>query len=254
MALTPELQDLLDTVLETGAVRTETVSFDVDGQAYETFVARPDDEGVHPAVLIFSDWTGLNDHARVRAQMLARLGYVAYAGDIYGEGKQPEDPGAEAGRFYGDPNLFRASAAANLSRVKSDLTVDPERVAVMGYCFGGSASLELARSGADVAGIVSFHGNLRTSIPARAGDVKGKVLVLTGAADPVVPDASVVEFEDELRNAGVADWQVHSYSGAMHAFTIPGVDAPDHGAQFNAVANARSWVALVNFLDEALGA
>lgn len=249
-----ELQSLLATVPETHPVRTEDLSYEVDGQSYAAFVARPDDDQTHPAVLIFSDWGGLGPHAKVRAEMLARLGYIAYAGDIYGDGKAPEDAQAEAMKFYGDTALFRARGAANLDRVKTDPTVDPTRVAVIGYCFGGSASLELARSGADVAGVVSFHGGLQTGEKAAPGAVTARVLVLTGAADPVVPDDAVVAFENEMRDAGTDDWQLHSYSGAMHAFTIPGTDMPQYGAQFNAGANARSWVAMKNFFDEIFAA
>lgn len=250
MAYSLELQVLLSSVPETHVVRTEDIAFEVDGQGYKGFVARPDDDQRHPGVLIFSDWGGLGPHAKVRAEMLARLGYVAYAGDIYGDGLAPENPGEVAGKFYGDIPLFRERAAANLAQLTADDSVDDARVAVMGYCFGGSGALELARSGADVAGVVSFHGNLRTSAPAEKGAVSARVLVLSGAADPVVPDDAVTTFEDEMRQADAADWQLVLYSGAMHAFTIPGTDAPAYGAQFNALANARSWVALRNFLDE----
>jgi len=254
MAISSGLQELLDTVPETHPIRTEDLTFETDGQGYAVFVARPDDDEVRPAVLIFSDWSGLGDHAKTRAQMLARLGFVAYAGDIYGDGKRPDDPGAEAGRYYGDPDLFRARGAANLAQVSADPGVDSERIVVTGYCFGGTAAIELARSGADSAGVVSFHGGLSTAKPAEAGAIKGKVLILTGAADPVVPDDAVDAFENEMRAADVADWQLHTYSGAMHAFTMPDADSPDHGAQFNPIANARSWVALLNFLEETVAA
>ncbi len=246
----PTLEMLLERVPATHPITTADVSFDIDGQNYIGFVARPDDDEIRPGVLIFSDWTGIGEYAKVRAQMLARLGYVAVAGDIYGDGKNPEDPAAEAGRFYGDVELFRSRAAANLTFLTENPGVDPARLAVMGYCFGGSAALELARAGAAIAGVVAFHAGLDTAAPAQRDAITAKVLVLTGASDPVVPDESVVRFENELRDAAAPDWQLHSYSGAMHAFTIPGVDAPSFGAQFNALAESRSWVAMRSFLEE----
>jgi dienelactone hydrolase len=131
-----------------------------------------------------------------------------------------------------------------------EVGVDPERVAVMGYCFGGSGALELARAGADIAGAVSFHGRLATEAPAEQGAIHAPLLVLTGAADPVVPDDQVVDFENELRAADAPDWQIVSYSGAMHAFTMPDTNAPDFGAMYDATGNARSWVAMRAFFDE----
>jgi dienelactone hydrolase len=241
---------LLERIPETHPITTEDVSFEIDGQTFVGFVARPDDDEIHPGVVIFSDWTGIGEYAKVRAQMLARLGYIAFAGDIYGDGKNPEDPAAEASRFYGDVALLRSRAAVNLKFLTADTKVDPTRLAVMGYCFGGSAALELARAGAEIAGVVAFHAALETGAPAQRDAITAKLLVLTGGSDPVVPDEAVVAFENELREAGTADWQLHTYSGAMHAFTIPGVNSPEYGAQFNALAEARSWAAMRSFFEE----
>ncbi|RFA19053.1 dienelactone hydrolase family protein [Subtercola boreus] len=250
--LSDALVDLLASVPETGPVETEAVTFEGAGVEFGGFVAKPATDALRPAVLIISDWSGLNNHARVRAQMLARLGYVALAGDVYGGGEEVSQDVAPtmAGKYYGDTDLFRAHLAANLERLRAEPGVDPERIAVMGYCFGGSGALELARSGADLAGAVSFHGALGSGAPAGKGAVTAPLLVLTGAADPVVPDDQVIAFENELRDAEAPDWQIVSYSGAMHAFTMPDANAPDFGAQFDATANARSWVAMRAFFDE----
>ena len=250
----PTLEDLLARVPESHPITTEDVSFEIDGQHFLGFIARPDDDSIRPGVLVFSDWTGLGDYAKVRARMLARLGYVAFAGDIYGDGKNPDDPAAEAGKFYGDVALFRSRALANLRFLNEIATVDRSRCAVMGYCFGGSAALELARAGADIAGVVAFHAGLATGAPAERDAITAKLLVLTGASDPIVPDEAVVAFENELRDADAKDWQLHTYSEAMHAFTMPGVDAPELGAQFNALAEARSWASMRSFLEEIFAA
>lgn len=254
-SLTPALSDLLASVPE-APVTSETVRFSSDGTELEGYLARPSgDDSPRPAVLVLHDWFGMTDHVRVRAEMLARLGYVALAGDIYGVDSQPKDggeAGSLAGKFYGDVDLFRARALANLEKLRADPSVDSSRIAVMGYCFGGSGALEVARAGADVAGVVSFHGNLRTGAPAEPGSVTAPVLVLTGADDPVVPPESVVAFEDELRAAGADDWQIVSYSGALHAFAVPGTNMPEHGAAFQETANRRSWAAMNDFFGEVL--
>jgi dienelactone hydrolase len=254
--LSPDLRQLLDTVPDTGTVTTETLRYDAHGTELEGFVARPDSDGApRPGVLVLHDWFGVTDHVRVRAQMLARLGYVALAGDVYGADTRPAD-GAEAqelvGKYYGDPALFRERVLANLEALRRDPAVDTSRIAVMGYCFGGSGSIELARSGEKVQGVVSFHGGLQTGLPAEEGAIESPILVLTGAEDPVVPAEAVTAFEDELRHGGAPDWQVVSYSGAMHAFAVPGTDSPDHGAAFQETANRRSWQAMRDFFAEVL--
>jgi dienelactone hydrolase len=255
--LTPALQRLLDSVPETGApVETATTRYREGTTELEGFFAAPaDSDGPLPGVLVLHDWFGPVDHVKVRAQMLARLGYVALAGDIYGAGSRPasnDEAAALAGKFYGNVDLFRARVLANLEALRADPRVDPSRIAVMGYCFGGSGALEAARAGADVQGVVAFHGALGTGAPAEPGSISTPVLVLTGAEDPIVPQDAVETFEDELRNAGAPDWQVVSYSGAMHAFAVPDTDHPDMGAQFQETANRRSWRAMQDFFDEVL--
>lgn len=255
MPYTPEQTAILDRepVPAQGTTSAE-VAYDVDGTACSGYVARPDDDATHPAVLVVHDWLGVTDAARFRADMLARLGYVAFAADIFGADTRPTDEEAPqvAGRYYGDQELFRARLQGGLQQLLAQPGVNASRVAAIGYCFGGSGVLQLARTGADLKGVVTFHGGLSTGPEGEAEQIRAKILVLTGAVDPVVPPEAVDAFEDELRTVPSLDWQVVTYSGAMHAFTIPGADAPDHGAQFQAVAEARSWQAMKNFFAEVL--
>jgi dienelactone hydrolase len=209
-----------------------------------------------PGVVIFHQWMGLTDYERMRAEQLARLGYVAFAADLYGKGVRPASPkdaGALAGKYRGDRPLLRARAQAALATLRQQPNVETEKVAAIGYCFGGGAALELARSGADVAGVVSFHGSLDTPTPQDARNIKGKVLVLHGADDPNVPRAAVLALEDELTAAKV-DWQVVLYSGAVHAFTQPGAgNDPSKGSAYDAEADRRSWQAMKDFFAELFG-
>lgn len=257
-SLTPALQNVLDSVPDRGAaVSGASVRYASGDTELEGYLARPagDDGAPRPAVLIVHDWFGVTDHVRVRAEMLARLGYVALAADIFGADVRPssdEEAAGVAGGFYGDLPLFHSRLSANLDRLRAEPGVDPARIGVIGYCFGGSGALELARTGAEVAGVVAFHGGLGTSAPAAENAVQAAVLVLTGAEDPMVPAAAVQIFEDEMRSAQVQDWQVVTYSGAMHAFAVPGTDAPTMGVQFQATANRRSWTAMQDFFAETL--
>jgi dienelactone hydrolase len=189
----------------------------------------------------------------MRADMLAGLGYVALAADVYGQGIRPanvKEASEQATIYYSDRELFRARLQAGLDELKRHPQVDPDRVAVIGYCFGGAAALELARSGADIAGAVSFHGNLDTPLPAAAGDIRGKVLVCHGAIDPYVPAEQVQAFVDEMEAAGV-DYQLIMYAGAVHAFTQKGAgDDPSQGAAYQAAADRRSWRHMQDFFAE----
>lgn len=254
-ALPPVLDQLLSTVPPPAGAVIETAELDytLDGVALQGFLAVDSSNSRRrPGVLVIHDWLGVGGYVQARAQMLARLGYVALAADIYGADVRPGPQEAPhlVKSFYDDPALVRARARAGLEQLRAHRLVDPDRIAVIGYCFGGFAALELARSGAELAGAVSFHGILHTARPEDAANIRARILVLSGAADPVVPDGQVTEFENELRAAPGVDWQLVRYSGAMHAFTQPEANAPDHGAAYQAAADRRSWTAMRSFFDE----
>ncbi len=206
-----------------------------------------------PGILVFPEWWGLNDYPKQRAEQLAKLGYVAFAADMYGDDKTTEDP-AEATKLSAavknDLDTLRARAQAALDVLRADPHVDSDKIAAIGYCFGGTVALELARSGAPLAGAVSFHGGLATDRPDDAKNIKGKILVCTGGDDAFVPPAQVAGFEEEMRRGGV-DWQVIVYGGAHHAFTNPKADSHHlRNIAYNADADRRSWAAMKSFFEE----
>ncbi len=219
--------------------------------AYDASVKTP-----RPGVVIVHDWMGVSDYVKMRAEQIVKLGYVAFVADIYGKGVRPknqQEASEQAGKFRADRSLMRARAQAAVDEFKKRSVVDPKRLAAMGYCFGGGVALELARSGADLAGVISFHGNLDTPNPEDAKKIKGSVLVLHGADDPFVKAEVVQAFQDEMRNAKV-DWQFVSYGGAVHAFTQAGAgDDPSKGAAYNARADKRSFEEMTRFLREIFG-
>jgi dienelactone hydrolase len=183
----------------------------------------------------------LTDYEKKRAEMLAKLGYVAFALDIYGKGIRPtemKDAAAEAGKYKTNRELLRARARAGLAVLQQQEMADPKRIAAIGYCFEGTTVIELARSGAEIAGVVSFHGALDSPHPEDGKNIKCKVLALHGADDPFVPAKDVAAFEDEMRSAKV-DWQLVKYGGAVHSFTD--WDARAEGAAYNEKADRRSW-------------
>ncbi|MBL8764719.1 MAG: dienelactone hydrolase family protein [Phycisphaerae bacterium] len=239
-------------------VRTKTIAYTHDGVTLEGVLAWDDGvKGKRPGVLVVHEWWGHNGYARERAGKLAALGYVAFALDMYGKGKTaatPEEAQRLATPFYQDRALMRARAAAGLEVLRTQENVDASRLAAIGYCFGGTVCLELARSGADLRAVVSFHGGLSNPTPADAGKIRAKVLVCNGADDPMVPAEERRGFKEEMSKAGV-DYQFIDYGGAVHAFTNPGADAfKIPGVAYNEKADRRSWGAMRAFFDETLGA
>lgn len=236
------------------AIETRSVEYRQGNTRLVGYLAFPKDvTGPLPGILVVHEWMGLNDYAKHRADQLAELGYIAFAADIYGDGKiaaNREEAGKLAGSYKNDRPLLRARVAAGLATLKAQPGVTGDKIAAIGYCFGGTTVLELARSGADIAGVVSFHGGLDTPTPQDAKNIRAKVLALHGADDPYVPADQVAAFENEMRQAGV-DWQLIVYGGAVHGFTNPanGTDN-SKGAAYNALADARSWVAMQQFFNE----
>lgn len=251
----PQLTALLDReALPDGGVVTADVDYDVDGTACRGFVAAPAGQGPFPAVVVFHDWTGVGDYVQMRCEMLARLGYLAFAGDVYGADVRPSqaEAPAVAGSYYGDLPLFRTRIAGAHEAMLADPRADAGRAAAIGYCFGGSAALQLARISAGVRAVTSFHGALTPGEEGEAGRITAALLVETGAVDPLVDDAALDAYKADLRTNPDLDWRVTSHAGAMHAFTQPDADAPDLGAQFHARAEARSWESMKTFFADAL--
>jgi len=206
-----------------------------------------------PGVLVVHDWMGISNYVKSRADQIASLGYIAFAVDIYGKGVRPQnnqEASEQATKYKSDRKLLRARVNAGLDELRKQPLVDTDRVASIGYCFGGTAALELARSGAAIDGVVTFHGGLDSPTPEDAKKIQCKILVLHGADDPLVPAVEVAAFQDEMRKGDV-DWQMTFYSGAVHSFTRPDAGTDNsRGVAYNAKADLRSWEAMKQFFTE----
>lgn len=237
-------------------VQERAVEYKEGSTVLEGFFARPDTKDLkpRPAVVIVHDWMGISDDTKARARQVAELGYVVLAADIYGKGTRPKDAD-EAAKFAeqyrgGDRALLRKRVQAAIDTLAKMKDADPKRVAIMGYCFGGTAALEAARMNAPVIGAISFHGGLSSALTKEKKNIAAKVLALHGADDTFVPPAEVAAFEAEMR-AAKADWQLVSYGNAVHGFTH--VNAPRKpGAPFgyDEKADKRSWEAMKDFFTE----
>ena len=232
---------------------TQTLDYSDGDTELEAYVAFEAADTQKPLVLIAHDWTGRREYATQAAERIAEMGYVGLALDMYGKGVFGVDGDTDGnaalmGPFAEDRGSLRRRIRAALVAGRNIPQVDPTRVAAMGYCFGGMCVLELARSGADVLGVVSIHGILAAG-EVKNEDIKAKVLCLHGHDDPMVPPEQVLAFEAEMTAAG-ADWQMHVYGSTMHAFTNPAANNPDFGAVYSEMAEERSYQSLENFLAE----
>lgn len=238
----------------TAAIQTKTIEYKQGDTTLEGVLVYDDAvKGKRPGILIVHQWMGLTDYEKKRAEMLAQLGYVAFCADIYGKGVRPQsvpEASAQSGKFKSDRALLRARVNAGLDEFKKSDLVDTKRIVAIGYCFGGTTVIELARSGADLAGVVSFHGGLDSPTPADGKNIKCKVLACHGADDPFVAAKDLTAFESEMRDNKV-DWQLIQYGGAVHSFTQPMAGNDNSkGAAYNERADKRSWEDLKQFLAE----
>ena len=241
----------LTVALHSSQDNTSNVDYKHGDTVLQGYLAKPKagNDALKPGILIIHDWDGVTEYERKRAQQLADLGFVAFAADIYGKENRPknaQDNSRMASIFYSDQQLFRDRLKAGLDALKATPGVDPNRVAAIGYCFGGAGVLELARTGADIKGVVSFHGSLQTKMPVQEGVVKAKVMVIHAAQDPSVKRAQLDAFLDEMRDAKV-DYQLVVYNLNTHPFTVFG------GSGYNADADRRSWKAMQDFFAEIFG-
>lgn len=207
-------------------------------QAYDDAV-----RGKRPSVLIVHQWTGVSDNEKMRAKMLAELGYNVLVADVYGKGIRPVPPEAskEAGKYKSNRPLLRDRVNAALGVLSKDARTDTAKIACIGYCFGGTAAIELGRSGAPIKGIVSFHGSLDSPNPADGKNIKAKVLALHGADDPFVAAKDLAAFEQEMKDCGV-DYKLVQYPGAVHSFTqISAGHDNSKGSAYNEAADKASW-------------
>jgi dienelactone hydrolase len=227
------------------AVKVQTVEYKQGDTALEGWLVYDDHaKGKRPGVVIYPAYWGPSAHEKDVAEKLAKMGYVAFVADIYGKGVRPDTPqaaGGESGKYMKDRPLLLSRAQAGFDQLRQSKMVDTTKLAAIGYCFGGAPALDLARSGAPLVDIVTFHGSLGTPNPENAKNIKGHVLALHGAADPIVNAQAVAAFEKEMTDANV-DWQVDLYGGVMHAFTDNvHPSSPEHGTKYDATADKRSW-------------
>ncbi len=240
----------------TAAVTTKEVEYEFGGTKLKGFLASPDGAEKRPGVLVVHEWWGLNEYAKERCKKLADLGYVAFACDMYGEGrvtKHPDEAKEFAGAVRKDVKLWRGRAEAGLKVLTSQPNVDTDKLAAIGYCFGGSTCLELAYAGAPLKAVATFHAGLPTPTPEEAKAVKAKLVVANGADDTFIPPASIKAFRGQLDTAGVK-YQFDNYPGAVHSFTVADADKVGNpGMKYNKDADEKSWQQMRELFKETLG-
>jgi dienelactone hydrolase len=233
------------------------IDYEHDGVALRGEIVYPEGPGPHPAVMVMHDARGLGGQPRERAERLAKLGYVAFATDMYGGGAPILADAVQGGMrmldLHQDAGKLRGRVVAGFEILKAQPGVDASRIGALGFCFGGQCVLELARSGVDAKSVISFHGLLTSEHPAQAGEVKAKILVLTGAHDPYAPIEHVEGFREEMTKAG-AEWQVTLYSEGYHAFTEPHQDDMTMipGVKYDPLLDKLSWASCLAMLDATL--
>ena len=242
--------------MKTPQLKEENVTFSADSITMNGYVVYDENvQGARPAVIVVPEWWGLNEYAKKRARDLAGLGYIALAMDIYGNGRQADNPdsaGMLAGPFYQNPSMAKPRFEAAMAKLKSYPQADASRFAAIGYCFGGAQVLNMARFGEDLKGVVSFHGNLAVTTPDK-NLLKAKILVCHGADDTFVPQAEVDKFKKQMDSVG-ATYTFKSYPGAVHAFTNPNATAMGEkfklNIRYNAAADTASWNDMKTFFNE----
>lgn len=241
--------------ISTAEVKTKTIEYRDGDVVLEGFVAwdAAAVQSTRPGVLVVHQWMGLTEYEQSRCKQLAELGYVALALDIYGQGVRPANPQEAAklsGSYKADRELYRRRLNLGLEQLRQQPEVDAEQLAAIGYCFGGTGVIELARSGAQIDGAVSFHGGLDSPNPADGKQIQSKLLILHGADDPFVPPADIAAMQAEFDAADV-DWQMISYSDTVHSFTQPMAGNDNSkGAAYNPLSDKRSWIAMQQFFNE----
>jgi dienelactone hydrolase len=239
------------------AVVTKTVEYEYDGVKLKGFLASDDaQKGKRPGVLVVHEWWGLNDYAKERCKQLAALGYVAFAPDLYGEGKtaaHPDDARKMSSMVRENVKVWRGRAAAGLKVLASQPDVDPSKLAAIGYCFGGTTALQLAASGADLKAVATFHAALPKLTVEEAKNIKAKVLICHGADDYFIKPEDIKAFRETLDKAGVK-YDFVAYKDAVHSFTVPGADKHMiKGMAYNKAADEDSWKRMLALFKETLG-
>lgn len=243
--------------LSPAAVVTKVVEYDYDGTKLKGFLAYDDSvKEKRPGILVIHEWWGLNAYAKTRCMQLAEHGYVAFAPDMYGDGKvteHPEDAGKMAAAVRNNVAVWRGRAAAGLKQLTAQPNVDAGKIAAIGYCFGGSSCLELAYTGADLKAVATFHAALPVPTAEEAKAIKAKLLICNGAADSFIPEKTIVAFKEALDKAGVK-YTFENFPGAVHSFTVPDADkVGNKGMKYDKAADEKSWKIMLALFKETLG-